>query len=169
MVKKEEKKKIQLQIAPKKKDRKKMIIATIILVVLLLVSGQYVATKYQMSIYDINDYACVHMSYDAEKFFEDLGFNTVQRRVEAEHRWIAVEILPNIFIEYESTLRIFGLHLVTDDMMGKTIYQSDGFWKEGEQIVSVETHQEIHKDLDDWQAIGNETGPPNQSFWENLP
>lgn len=162
--------KTKIQLRSSKRDKKKLILATIVLVILLLVCAQYVAIKYQMSVYDIHDYACVHMSYDAEKFFEEeLGLHVVQRRVEHCHRWIAIEILPGIYIEYETTLRLFNHHLVTGEMMGEPIYQSEGFWVDGEQNVLVSTHDDIHVELEDWKEIGTETGPPNEDFWRNFP
>lgn len=167
MEKKDERKKIRIR--PDKKERKKIWIATAILIVLLIICGQYVATKYQMSRYDIEHYACVHMSYDTEMALEDLGLRVVQRRVEHEHRWIAIEIIPNVYLEYEPTLAIFGTHLVTEDMIGEPIYQSQGFYIDGEEQVYVSVHEDIHVELTDWEEIGIQEGPPNYEFWENIP
>ena len=162
-------KKSKVQFREKKRSRKKIILLTIILVLLLIVCGQYVITKLQMATYDVRDYACVHMSHDMEEFFESLGFNTVQRRVQYEHRWIAIEVLPGCYVEYESTLRLFFNHIVTEDMIDKPIYQSEGFYKDGEEIVHVNNHDDMHFKLKDWEKIGTEEGPANEDFWMNLP
>jgi hypothetical protein len=109
------------------------------------------------------------MSYDAEKFFEGLGFHTVQRRVMGVHRWVAIELWDGFYVDYESTLGLFGVHLINDEMVNQYVYQSEGFFDHGVELVRVKTIPDIHNNLDDWEIIGMENGSSNLWFFESLP
>lgn len=154
----------------KRKRRTIKILKVLIIVSVLIILAQYVYMKYQISNYDIDDgYTCVHMSYDKEKFFEGLGFHVVQRRVEGVHRWIAIEIWDGVYIDYESTLNFFGLHLVNEEMAGKYIYQSEGFFDGNKEIVKVDTVWDMHTKLKDWEVVATEGLSTNMDFFKNLP
>jgi hypothetical protein len=145
-----------------------------IIIVFILVGTQYAFMKWQIMRYQqpyyegvdqYREYACVQMSYDAEQFWEQTGFHTVQRRVENEHRWIAVEILPGIYIEFESTLNLFGMHLITQDMTKKMVYQSEGFYKNGKEIVNAPTTLSMHGALTDWKQMWYEKEQSNIGYF----
>ena len=142
-----------------------------LIIVFMLVGVQYAFMKWQISRYTLphyegvnqyREYACVQMSFDAEKAWEEAGFHVVQRRVLNEHRWIAIETLPGIYINFESTLDLLGFNLITQNMTGKMIYQSEGFFKNGKQIVAAPTSLSMHGALTDWKPIGHE------SEWSNI-
>jgi len=154
----------------KKTSRRMKILKVIIIVALLIIVAQYAFMKYQMTRYTIDDgYACVHMSYDAEKFFEGLGFRVVQRRVDGVHRWIAIELWDGMYVDYESTLNIFGLYLINKRMTGQYIWQSEGFFENGQEIVKVKSEREMHTKLSDWKIIGEVGYNTNIQFFEMLP
>jgi hypothetical protein len=146
-------------------------IAKVLVVIALIVMGiQYAYMKYQISKYSIDDgYTCVHMSYEKEKFFEGIGFNVVQRRVEGVHRWVAIELWDGYYVDYESTLNFFGLHLVNEEMTGENIQQSEGFFKNGKEVVKVKTIWDMHTNLKDWKVIDKEGQNTNIEIFENLP
>lgn len=153
----------------KKRSRGIKVLKVIVMVALLIMVAQYAFMRYQMARYTIDDgYACVHMSYDAEKFFEGLGFNVVQRRVDGVHRWIAIEIWDGVFIDYESTLNIFGLYLINERMTGQYIWQSEGFFKDGKEIINIKSEREMHTKLSDWKIIGEVGYNTNIQYFEML-
>lgn len=144
----------------KKMKRWKKVVLALVLVFMLLYLGQYVFLKWQMTKYDEDKYSCVGMSYDAEQFFESIGIHTIQRRVVGEHRWVAVEILGS-YVDFEPTLNLLGFHLVTKGMEGAAIYQSEGFFNNGQTIKKVANSTELYTALTDWQKLGEETGTEN--------
>ena len=164
-----------------KKETKQKITkgGTIILILILMVAGfQLILIKWQMSRYrtpsfsDINDYRqymCVQMSYDDEKYFEQLGFHVVERRVENQHRWIAIEIGPDIYIDFECTLNLLGTHIVTDQMVNQPIEQSEGFFQNGKEIVHVSSTLQEYDALKDWKVIGTEGPSSNIGIFRLIP
>ena len=161
---------------PSKETKHKVTKWTSVFLILLfiLIGAQYAFTKWQMSKYYLSDYdtveqyreyACVQMSYDAEKAWEGAGFHVVQRRVLNEHRWIAIETFPGYFVEFESTLNILGMHLITPSMTKKMIYQSEGFFENGKQMVNAPTSLSMHGALTDWKPMWYEKEQSNIGYF----
>jgi hypothetical protein len=161
---------------PSKETRRKVTKWTTVFIVILfiLIGIQYAVMKWQMTKYQLphyenvdqyREYACVQMSYDAEKQWEELGFHVVQRRVMSEHRWIAIEMLPGVYVEFESTLNILGMHLITPSMTKKMIYQSEGFFENGKQIINAPTSLSMHGALTDWKAMWYEKDQSNIGYF----
>ena len=160
----------ELERGIKRKKRIIKVVKVIVIIAAIILLAQYSYMKYQMSQYNIDDgYTCVAMSYDKENFFEGLGFRTVQRRVEGVHRWIAIEIWDGVFIDYESTLNLFGVYLINKEMRGKPIYQSEGFFDKGKEIVNVSSISDMHTALKDWIVVGEVGYNTNIEFFKSLP
>ena len=175
VLKKIKKKKIKIK-KPTQKTKKQVtkLGAIILILILMIFTFQYVLIKWQMSKYelpyyvnidDYREYACVQMSYDAEQGWESVGFHVVQRRVEGVHRWIAVELLPGWYVDFESTLNVLGMHAVSEEMHGKDIFQSEGFFVGAKEIVHIGTTREMHGGLTDWEKIGVESTGSNLNLF----
>jgi hypothetical protein len=160
----------QLERGIRRKKRVVTFFKILVIIAAIILLAQYVFMKYQMSMYNIDDgYTCVWMSYDAEKFFEGLGFNTVQRRVEGIHRWIAIELWDGMYVDYESTLNILGMHLVNKEMRGKPIQQSEGYFSGDTALVTINDLYDMHTKLKDWKVTGYVGYDTNIDFFKSLP
>jgi hypothetical protein len=63
---------------------------------------------------------------------------------------------------------MFGMHFITERMVGEKIYQSEGFWDGNTELMHVNNHQDMHVKLKDWIEIGVESGPANEGFWKSI-
>ncbi len=120
-----------------------------IFVVFMIIQGPL--TIYQTLRYDINDYCCVQMSRDCERFFESMGIevyqvtgyryaNTSAReagKVQDAHRWIMLDF-GFVTINFESTAYMFvnPIYLgfvpqrISDGFMIDGIYNETLEWRD---------------------------------------